>query len=116
MWEQIVKRWIDLAFWWVPREDRAPAQKAEAAEPTKAEQRVDPDSEPAPNHVAEDLTVVKGIGPAVQKKLRGLDIASFSDLAQADPDALTEKLKGSQPISVAQVNAWIAAAREHSQK
>ncbi len=115
MWNKIVKQWIELAFWWVPREDRSPAQNAEVAEPAKAEQPVAPAQEAAPERVAEDLTVIKGIGPAVQKKLRGLDIATFSDLAEADADALTEKLKGSQPISVAQVRGWTEAAREQSQ-
>ena len=114
MWDKFVKQWIDLVFWWVPRDDRAHMQNDEAAVPTKAQQRVDPVSEPSPEHVAEDLTVIKGIGPAVQKKLQGLDIATFSDLAEADPHALTEKLKGSQPISVAQVRAWTEAAREQS--
>lgn len=115
MWEQIVKRWLELVFWWIPRDDRTPAQNEEALAPSKAERRVDPAPETASKRVAQDLTVIKGVGPAVQKKLKGLNILTFNDLADADPDALTEKLKGSQPISVTQVRAWTEAAREHSE-
>ena len=39
---------------------------------------------------------------------------TFSELAEADADTLTEKLKGSQPISVAKVRGWTEAAREQS--
>jgi large subunit ribosomal protein L21 len=114
MWEKFVKQWTDLVFWWVPRDAPTPEQNEKAHTPSKTEQHVAPAREAAPERVADDLTVIKGIGPAVQKKLRGLDIITFSDLAKADADALTEKLKGSQPISVARVRAWTEAARERS--
>ena len=64
--------------------------------------------------VSDDLTVIKGIGPALQQKLRALGIATFSDLARADPKALTERLKGAQPISEARVRGWIEAARQRA--
>jgi predicted flap endonuclease-1-like 5' DNA nuclease len=63
-------------------------------------------SEPAPD----DLTVIKGIGPAVQKKLHALGIKTFHDLAAADPATLTKQLKGRQPISQALVRDWTKAA------
>lgn len=116
MWNRMFKQWMDLAFWWVPKGDRTPVPDEKAVAPTRAVQPVASAPDPTPERVADDLTVIKGIGPAVQKKLQGLNIIAFSDLAAADPDALTEKLKGSQPISVAKVNAWIESAREHSRK
>ena len=42
----------------------------------------------------DDLTVIKGIGPAVQNKLRALGITTFAELAKADPDALLERAEG----------------------
>ena len=87
----------------------------ETAAPRTAEPATGAAPEAAANQVTQDLTIIKGIGPAVQKKLNGLNIVTFSDLAKADPDALAEKLRGSQPISVVQVRAWIEAAHERAQ-
>lgn len=114
MWDKFIKQWLELAFWWVPKDDSAPTKHQEPVAPSKAEQAVASTPKPAPERVADDLTVIKGIGPAVQKKLRGLDILTFGDLAAADADALTETLKGSQPLSIARVRAWTEAARERS--
>lgn len=120
MWDRWVKQWVDMVFWWMPRGDRtpvrreAPERKASPQAMSQAEQRTASPPKPAPVRTPDDLTAIKGIGPAVQKKLNALDIISFGDLAAADVDALTEKLKGSQPISAAQVRAWTEAARARS--
>lgn len=115
MWDKVVKQWLELAFWWVPKDSSAPPEKEENVAPSKAERAVASAPKPAPERVPDDLTVIKGIGPAVQKKLQGLDILTLGDLAAADPDALTEKLKGSQPISVEQVRRWTESARRDPQ-
>jgi predicted flap endonuclease-1-like 5' DNA nuclease len=115
MWDQMLRRWFDLFFWWLPHDGtrepssgtaeqdtgRAPAQAARDPTATKARS---PD----------DLTLLKGIGPVVQEKLRSLGITTFGDLATADPERLTEQLKGKQPISKATVRAWTEAAREQA--
>jgi predicted flap endonuclease-1-like 5' DNA nuclease len=62
----------------------------------------------------DDLTVIKGIGPAVQKKLHALGIRTFDDLAAADPETLVEQLRGRQPISQGQVRSWTKAADQQS--
>jgi len=154
MLDSIIKRWLDLLFWWVPKNGRsgperggrtpqasAPAAKEEAAtrdetverppaaaqrpapeppaaekvRPAPAEDKPTPPAErpaaPATPSAPDDLTVIKGIGPAVQEKLRGLGIATFADLAAADPDRLVDQLKGSQPISKARVEGWTEQAR-----
>ena len=114
MWNEIVKRWLDLFFWWVPKDAARPPEKAGARAPAAAEPGPAREPEAARPAVADDLTVIKGIGPAVQEKLRGLGIRTFSDLARADPKAVTERLKGSQPLSEARVRGWIEAARQRA--
>lgn len=124
MWDQIFKRWIDLAFWWLPRpaaEQSAPQAAEPAAAPPEA---VEPAAPSTPEPVAQahapsdpgpdDLTVIKGIGPAVQQKLQALGIRTFNDLAAADPETLAEQLKGRQPISQALVRGWTEAADQRT--
>lgn len=55
----------------------------------------------------DDLTRIKGIGPATAKKLAAAGIATVAALAAAIPDALTEFTR-----STAEAEAWIAEAIE----
>jgi predicted flap endonuclease-1-like 5' DNA nuclease len=142
MWEAFYKRWLDLVFWWSPRHQKASSRDAKDAPPAKprqGERRTAPSARPAPKArapgtsagpaakpaaaqpektvappVPDDLTVIKGIGPAVQNKLRALGITTFADLAAADPDAILRQLKGSQPLTRGKVQAWTEAARERA--
>jgi predicted flap endonuclease-1-like 5' DNA nuclease len=113
MWDQMLKRWIDLVFWWWPSGGTAQQPPSGVAKGNggRAPRRAASDGGTAKGQTPDDLTVIKGIGPAVQEKLRALGIKSFRDLASADPDKLTEQLKGRQPISKAKVRAWTTAAR-----
>ncbi|HEX5078103.1 MAG TPA: helix-hairpin-helix domain-containing protein [Geminicoccaceae bacterium] len=106
MWDQIFRRWIDLAFWWLPtaEETRQPAMQAAESPPKPARDHVRGDQ------AADDLTLIKGIGPVVQRKLHAVGIRTFDDLAAADPETLTEQLKGRQPISSELVRGWTEAA------
>lgn len=123
MWETFFRRWIDTVFWWLPREreeeQHAEEQAAETPTVTESAGGKEPaeaaaeQAEAAERILEDDLTSIKGIGPAVQGNLRALGIATFSDLAAADADDLVSKLKASQPmISKARVQAWIETARE----
>lgn len=155
MWDVMLRRWIDLLFWWVPRKEEtarraeqaprqerpepapraaeasarpAPAQparrpaQAEGGGSGAAEPGIRPAPKPAPAQpektvappVPDDLTEIKGIGPALQNKLRGIGITTFADLAAADPDAILRHLKGSQPLTKGRVQAWTEAARERA--
>ena len=114
MWNEIFKRWIDLLFWWVPKDEAKPPEEAKEHAPSAAEQSADREPEVGQQVVSDDLTVIKGIGPAIQEKLRALGIATFSDLARADAKALTERFKGAQPISEARVRGWTEAARQRA--
>jgi predicted flap endonuclease-1-like 5' DNA nuclease len=118
MWDQMLKRWIDLLFWWLPSDRTAkeptPSTGTAGQDGARAPERAVRGAGLAKVKVPDDLTVLKGIGPVVQEKLRSLGITTFRDLAAADPERLTEQLKGKQPISKAQVRAWTQAAREQA--
>jgi predicted flap endonuclease-1-like 5' DNA nuclease len=114
MWDEIVKRWIELLFWWVPKDEARPPDKAEERTPSVTEPSASDEPQGAQQAVSDDLTVIKGIGPALQEKLRALGIVTLSDLARADPKSLAERLKGSQLISEARVRGWTEAARKRA--
>jgi predicted flap endonuclease-1-like 5' DNA nuclease len=90
-----------------PRAIRPGASAAPEPEATQPEKAV---TAPVPD----DLTVIKGIGPALQNRLRALGITTFADLAAANPDKLMAQLKGAQPLSRARVQHWTEAARARS--
>ena len=151
MWEELFRRWSDLLFWWLPREQEQPQPRKETARPKQAEPPVaeeapqarpaepvtkeppparpekapQPPTEEAPVpeparpeqvEAPDDLTVIKGIGPVMQDRLRSFGVATYRDLAAADPEALAEKLRAFQPISAGQVRRWVEAAREQAGK
>ena len=117
-----LQRWIDLLFWWVPWTEETRPETAKESTPGASaqdasrvpEEVVEQQVPTAEEVVPDDLTVIKGIGPAVQGKLRSLGITTFRSLATANPDDLAEQLKGSQPVSKARVDSWIEAARERT--
>jgi predicted flap endonuclease-1-like 5' DNA nuclease len=119
MWVDFYKRWLDLCCCWLPKTNSARDESADeerrAAPSNGAEAAVE--EQPADNpegNDADDLTVIKGIGPAIQTKLRGFGIAGFSDLAASDADELAAKLGASQPMSTARVQGWVEAARDRT--
>ncbi len=128
MWSDLMRRWMDLALWWVPGRNRGDAQSNSAAAenvqptaqatPTPAAEKPAKPAKPAPSSAAgssDELTGIKGIGPAMQKRLAAVGITSRGDLAAADPSALTVQLKaGKAVVSEAQVKAWVEAAAGRS--
>lgn len=95
-----------------PAAEPRPAPKPAARPAAEAEPR-QPEKPVAPP-VPDDLTEIKGIGPAMQNRLRALGITTFAELAAADPDQLMARLKGSQPLSRGRVRHWTEAARERA--
>ena len=63
----------------------------------------------------DDLTVIKGIGPIYQWKLRDAGCNSYRQLASADPDQLRRMLdiKNWQQVNI---EAWISQARDWAQR
>jgi len=114
MWNHVFNQWIDLTFWWLPQKEKDHAKDVAAPAPTVTERQVKQPPAPKQQRTADDLTVIKGIGPAVQEKLQALDIKTFGDLVDADPKALSDTLKQSLPMSVERVRAWAEAARGHA--
>jgi predicted flap endonuclease-1-like 5' DNA nuclease len=114
MWDDLFKRWIDLLFWRLPRNEEGPPEKEEEGAGV-TEQGVEQQVEAVKEVIPDDLTVIKGIGPSVQEKLRSLGIMTFNDLARADPDRLVDQLKTSLPVSKARVRGWTEVARERTE-
>ncbi|MEX0872245.1 MAG: helix-hairpin-helix domain-containing protein, partial [Aquisalimonadaceae bacterium] len=142
MLPDMLKRFMDLWFWWLPKAEK----EAERAEKSESDESASPaessrapvdagtaqdDDQPAvttsppaastdqygqsgpSSREADDLTAIKGIGPAMQDKMRKLGISTFADLAETDPGELTASLKSDGGvISRARVEAWITAARD----
>lgn len=94
----------------VDEEPSAPSPPPAATRDQDAPPETAPEAAPR----RDDLTTIKGIGPAMQTRLDAMGIHGFADLAHAEAAGLAERLKADGAvISTRQVEAWIAAAREH---
>jgi predicted flap endonuclease-1-like 5' DNA nuclease len=129
MFEQWLKFWRQWMFWWLPGGDEPGKQKpaeeeSQAATHTASEtEPADVDAaatwRPAPGEPAvatpetDDLTVIRGIGPAIARKLDALGIRTFADLAAADPEDLAGKV-ASRPVTASRVREWVAEAKKRS--
>ena len=93
MWADFFKRWLDLCCWWLPKTkgeeesaagtDRTHTVAENASTDLKASEREA--GEDPRSAVADDLTVIKGIGSGTQVKLSRFGIETLSDLAASDP-------------------------------
>ena len=132
MWNDLMRRWMELAFWWVPgsrEETDHPGSESQTPTPRpQATPKAPTAPEPAPTDAAESasqpeaaasatprvgpaLTQIKGIGPAMVQRLGDVGIHSAAELAGADAATLTEQLKaGGAVVSQERVAGWIAAA------
>jgi len=107
---------MKLATWWMPNNEHA-AQPTERGAP---QPQATPQASPQPTAKttatepdSADLTAIKGIGPAMQKRLEAIGILSPADLAAADAETLTRMLKADKAVvSAAKVSEWIEAARQ----
>jgi len=89
-----------------PTVDRAPAKPVATApegEPPALEDEV-------AQQGTDDLTVIAGIGPAMQRRLRQAEIDTYAKLAGSTPEALAQSL--GEMGRLAKVDDWIAAAQE----
>ena len=64
----------------------------------------------------DDLTMIKGIGPARQRWLKeSLDVRTFGDLAALSADEIESRLKADRQIASREtIEAWIAQADRHT--
>jgi large subunit ribosomal protein L21 len=85
------------------------AEPAPAPPPSPARQAVGPAFQPA---FMDDLTAIRGIGPAIQARLRLAGITSYADLANRSPEELARIARRSADRVVAE--QWIEQAREKS--
>ena len=80
---------------------------AEEAPPEPAE---DAASEAPEDGPLDDLTAIRGIGAATQKRLNAEGIKSYAQLADADPEDVRRALK--EPQQNTKVERWISHARD----
>lgn len=67
---------------------------------------------PSKDRAADDLTAIKGIGPAMAGRLRDMGIETFDDLAGTNIKEITRRLREqSVVISEKKVEGWVQAAR-----
>lgn len=65
------------------------------------------------SEAVDDLTTIKGVGPAMAARLQEMGIRTFEDLAAADIKAVTRQLREqSVVISEKKVEGWVQAARK----
>ena len=90
-----------------------------AAKPDKTAQAPKPAPTPTPKapsssgDAVDDLTTIKGVGPAMAARLQDMGIRTFEDLAAADIKTITRKLREqSVVISEKKVEGWVQAARQ----
>ena len=100
---------IDLSFMrpsaYDPQVPAAPM--AQAAQPVVEWTEPEIDLEPS---LPDDLTVLIGIGPKIAAVLKTAGIATFADLAQADPEALQRILQAAN-LRLADPASWPEQAR-----
>ena len=134
MFAEWMRFWCRVACWWVPgmkdpdtdttKGTRDKARSAREESPDRPEDVTattadTPDqtkatpSEKTTAASSDDLTAIRGIGPAVARKLNGFGVRTFADLASADPEDLASRL-GMRPVTPERVREWIAEARKRA--
>lgn len=139
MFEEWLKFWRRWMFWWVPGVDTADDDKKDTAAPQQsAPQQAAPQQPatkqpqagaadagasasrqpasseaPASSAAADDLTAIKGIGPAIARKLDALGVRTFAELAAADPDDLAARLE-SRTVTADRVRTWASEAKKRA--
>ncbi len=88
-------------------EPEIPRPTAEEVSPEPAE---DAASETPEDEPLDDLTAIRGIGAATQKRLNAAAIRSYAQLAEADPEDVRRALNEQRQNT--KVERWISRARE----
>ena len=123
MWADLCKRWFELCRCWLPttKTEQRSGLDAKPSKTTSEDVSTDLRTnggevsvDPGEDDSFDDLTVIKGIGPSIQSKLRSFGITSLAALAASDSEELAAKLKSSQPISMTRIKRWIEAAQERA--
>ena len=86
------------------------AAKAEAAPKAETKAQAAPLFQ-APKGEADDLTVIKGIGPVAAEQLKEQGIVTFAQIAKLS-DAEVEKIVAAMPFSADQIKDWREQAKE----
>lgn len=98
-------------FWMIlARRKRQPRQNRPAVSPPTPHITLPPEEDAPP--LADDLTVIRGIGPKTASVLAQAGIRTFAQLAQSSPDVLRDLLSQSGlRLPNANPEDWIAQAQ-----
>lgn len=97
-----------------PQQPATKQPQAGAADAGASASRQPESSEaPASSAAADDLTAIKGIGPAIARKLDALGVRTFAELAAADPDDLAARLD-SRTVTADRVRTWASEAKKRA--
>ena len=90
-----------------PSSDTHSSTSRTAAQPIPGQDNTSDEPEPE-IQTADDLTVIKGIGPIFAERLNAAGIYTYADLATADPDVIEQVVAARQKISP---DDWIREAK-----
>ena len=92
----------------VSEKPKQKAIKKEALSETKPEVTKEA---PVREHIPDDLTVIKGIGTGMQKRLNEVGIYTYSQIAESTPESLIKVLGKKFSQLAADVEKWIEQAK-----
>ena len=98
-----------------PASTPAPADEPAAPPPGSEDVPVPPETLGATEELKDDLKIIKGIGPAIERKLNNAGIFTFAALANLSTQEL-ENILGNQVRRLQNENDLIAQARELAQQ
>lgn len=98
-----------LGWWWLRRYLQPPMPPQYTPQPPAPPAKTVPVQ---PALQKNDLTVINGVGPAFETALNDLDIYTFAQLAEQDPDDLAARMRARVTAERIRRDQWIEQARE----
>ncbi len=111
IWRRLVGGWSEQRPVAEPHPHDAESEtQRPTAEEAPPEPAGDVATEPPEDGPLDDLTAIRGIGAATQKRLNAAGIKSYTQLADADPEDVRRAMSEQQQNT--KVERWISRARE----
>jgi predicted flap endonuclease-1-like 5' DNA nuclease len=102
---------IDLFYWRRRRVEKETIYVAQPPVQARVPERGDIEPRPAPQIVPDDLKIIKGIGPVIERKLNDAGITTFEQLGKLTPTDL-QRILGNAIERLADEEALLQQARD----